>query len=268
MSKNFIDEIQKFEQKLRFAEPFAFSRYSDGEMFILQKKELLHDNQKIIIGDKQIPYTYPEENHKHYIPEKHDIQRKLLKKSFLFEKDNYYKGIISSNVIAEGNEEQYKFQFEVLNKTKQEVDKDEYFTFADLFVNGNYPYFLEHLLPYFFNYDTFMICSDKANVDNLPFNVKKSFRTRKNCFIEQQDIFIDIRDYIETNNISNSLFLFSASSLSEVLIHRLFEFNDKNTYLDVGTCLNIFMGIDIDRNYLRGFWLNSGEPDIQKINVW
>ena len=268
MSKDFRKEIQKFEEKLKFGESFAFSRYSDGEMFILQRKELLHDNQKIIIGDLEIPHVYPEENHKHYIPSEHEVQAKLLEDSFLFEKKNYYKGIISSNVVAEGNEEQYKFQFEMLNKTKTEVDNDEYFTFADLFVNGNYPYFLEHLLPYFFNYDTSIVCSEKANVDGLPFKVKKSFRVGQNCFVKQQDLFEEIKTYIESNNISNNLFLFAASSLSEVLIQRLFEFNDTNTYLDIGTCLNIFMGIDIDRNYLRGYWLNSGEPDVRKINVW
>ena len=87
--------------------------------------------------------------------------------------------------------------------------------------------------------------------------------------IKNWDVFLDdLIQYTDENNIQNHLFLFSASALSETAIHQLYNHCDKNTYLDIGTCLNHFMNITIDRNYLRGFWLNSGETDIRLINQW
>jgi len=267
MSKDFRQQIQSFEQKLRFGEPFAFTRYSDGELMVLKGWELELSNQ-IKFGEKNNltihNHAYPKEDHKLFDPEEHSFYKEKLKESLLFEKKGYYKGLISGDAPGE----LYDYQFTLLNKTKQEVTNDEHFTYADLFVNGNYGYFLEHLLPYFFNYKTVIVCNENANINTLPFPIVKDFRVGYNCFINNYGIIEDIKNYISDNNIENHLFLFSASSLSEVAIHQLYEFNDKNTYLDIGTCLNIFLRISIDRNYLRGFWLGSGEADVRKFNTW
>lgn len=265
--KGFRQQIQFFEQKLRSKEPFAFVRYSDGEMGILMGWYTeLSDKIKFGTPDnmRHINYAYPPEDHKLFDPKKHGFYKDKLTDSLLFEKKGYYKGIISGCQ----DQEMYNAQFKILNKTIEEVTNDESFTYADLFVNSNYPYFIQNLLPQFFNYKTVIICNENANIDTLPFPVVKDFRVGYNCFINDHDIIKDIKQYISSNNIENHLFLFSASSLSEVAIHELYNFNDKNTYLDIGTCLNIFLGLTIDRNYLRGFWLNSGEADIHNVNQW
>ena len=265
--KGFKQQIQFFEQKLRSKEPFAYVRYSDGEFGILMDwyTEL---SDKIKYGPpnnmKTINYSYSSEDHKLFDPKKHRFYKNKLTDSLLFEKKGYYKGIISKCQEPE----MYNFQFKLLNKNVEEVTDDESFTYADLFVNNNYIYFIQNLLPQFFNYKTIIICNENANVDTLPFPVVKDFRVGYNCFINNYSLIEDIKTYINNNNIKNHLFLFSASSLSEVAIHQLYDFNDKNTYLDIGTCLNIFLKLSIDRNYLRGFWLNSGEADIHKINQW
>ena len=265
--KGFRQQIQFLEQKLRSKEPFSYVRYSDGELNILMDFYTeLSDIIKFGTPDnmKQINYAYAPEDHKLFDPKKHEFYKNKLKDSFLFEKKGYYKGIISGCQ----DQEMYNAQFKILNKTKEEVTNDESFTYADLFLNGNSPYFIQNLLPQFFNYKTVIICNENANIDTLPFPVVKDFRVGYNCFINDHNIIKDIKQYISSNNIENHLFLFSASSLSEVAIHQLYDFNDKNTYLDIGTCLTIFLKLSIDRNYLRGFWLNSGEADIHKINQW
>jgi hypothetical protein len=50
-----------------------------------------------------------------------------------------------------------------------------------------------------------------------------------------------IKNWIDKNRIEGHLFLFSASSLSKMAIHQLYEHSDRNTYIDVGTTLNPFM---------------------------
>ena len=71
-----------------------------------------------------------------------------------------------------------------------------------------------------------------------------------------------IIQWIGENDIKNHVFLFSASSLSEVLIHKLFVVEKENTYNDVGTMLNSYMGIDTHRGYLQG-----GDT-LNKICIW
>ncbi len=265
MSKNFIEEIKKFEQKLRFGDSFALTRFSDGEVMILADWNLELGEQIKFGPNSNIRthnHRYPPEDHKKYNPKKDSWFKDKLLEAFLYEQDGYYKGIHT------GKDELYDLQFDLLNKTKEEVTIDKQYTFSDVFVNGNYPYFLEHILPYFFNYEVVMICNENAHFKKMPFKIKKDFRVGYNCIINNYDIIEKIRKWIDEHNIENHLFLFSASALSETAIHQLYKHNDKNTYLDIGTCLNIFMNITIDRNYLRGFWLNSGEPDIRRINEW
>ena len=67
--------------------------------------------------------------------------------------------------------------------------------------------------------------------------------------------------------IINHVFLFSASSLSEVLIHELYKVNDKNTYIDVGTTLHPYMGLDIARDYLKAYHQNFPHPDLKNSCV-
>ena len=51
--KNFREDFLKLKTKLENKENFAFSRYSDGEMYILQNKELVLDNNLIQIGEQK-----------------------------------------------------------------------------------------------------------------------------------------------------------------------------------------------------------------------
>ena len=81
-------------------------------------------------------------------------------------------------------------------------------------------------------------------------------------------MFDDISKWIEENNIEDHWFLFSASSLSEILIHRLFDKFDNNTYLDIGTTLHRHLNLDIARDYLKAYWNNMYHRDLHKICNW
>ena len=74
----------------------------------------------------------------------------------------------------------------------------------------------------------------------------------------------EIKTWMDENNVKDHLFLFSASSLSEILIHKLYKHNNKNTYMDIGTCLHPYLGLTIERDYLRAYWNNQIHPDLFK----
>jgi hypothetical protein len=86
----------------------------------------------------------------------------------------------------------------------------------------------------------------------------------KNCIVNNHHLIEDIKEYIDKENIEDHVFLFSASSLSEILIHKLHQHNKKNTYVDIGTTLHPYLGLDPARDYLRSYWSGTNHPDLYK----
>ena len=71
--KNFREHFVKLRNKLREQEHFAFSRFSDGEMHILQNRELKLDDNLIQIGDKKQSGVYKPADFKHFDPKEHSF---------------------------------------------------------------------------------------------------------------------------------------------------------------------------------------------------
>jgi hypothetical protein len=272
MPKDFLKDLNKFIEKLRVGENFSLSRFSDGEIRILQDKKLVLGDDNIIIGDHEsnMGWVRPEYEQKEYDPTKHQWVREKLVEALQFKKDGYYKGLSCrcclSGKHGMSSDEEFNFQVELSGVNKD----DEHLTWSNLLLNNNYPLFLEHMLPYFFNYDVVMVVNEHVNLDRVPFPVKKDFRIGNNCMINNYGLVEEIKEYIEKENIENHLFLFSAASLSNFLNHQLYEFSDKNTYIDIGTSLNIYYGLKVDRRYLLGYWFGdqNGIKDLQQKCIW
>lgn len=258
--KTFLGDFNKLLAKLRSKEPFAFNRFSDGELIILQNKELILGQGIIKIGDNITPGPYQKEDFKHYNPSEHQFFRNKLLESFRFRKKNYYKGISCRCCVGDsGVQDQLVFLSEGLN--------DEFLTWSNLMVNSNYPRFISNFYPEFYNYEVVIVCNEAANLSNMPF-VVKDFRVGYNAFVNNYGLIEEIKRWISDNNIRNKLFLFSASAFSKMAIHQLYDFSGSNTYIDIGTTLNPLMKLRLDRSYLRSYWLGSNEQDINRVCIW
>lgn len=256
--KNFKDHIYLFKDKLLRREPFAFSRYSDGELLILQNIELRLDDNLIQIGSNKSPGPYKPEDFKHFDPTKHGWVRDKLIEAYQHKQPNYYKGISCRCCV--GNE---NFQYQL----QLNGGDDEYLTWSNLFVNGNYPIFINEILPILQTYNTIMVCNENADLTKLEFIIK-DFRIGYNAMINDYSKISDIKKWILNNQISNHLFLFSASTFTNLCIYELFKEFPNNTYLDIGTCLTPYMDMPTDRGYLREYWLNSPKKDLIKNCIW
>lgn len=256
--KLFEEDFYKVCGLLKSGENFAFNRFSDGELFILQGKELILDAKQVKVGSKVTEGLYKEEDHKRFHPEEHSFYQDRLIDSFRFTKKNYFKGLSCKCCVGEEN---FKWQLDFHGAY------DDNFTWANLLVNGNYAKFIHEMYPLFNNYKTVFICNEKADLTLFPF-VVKDFRVGYNAMINDYGLIETIKEWINTNNISGHLFLFSASSFSKMAIHQLYENCDKNTYMDVGTTLNAFMNMRLDRSYLKSFWLGAKGKDVHKICIW
>jgi len=256
--KNFEDDFYKLLKLLKIREPFAFNRFSDGELYILQNKELILDAAQVKVGQNVTEGIYHAEDFKRFHPKEHSFHRERLVDAFRFRKINYFNGLSCRCCVGDEN---FQWQLDFHD------EYDENFTWANLLVNGNYAKFIHEMYPVFNEYKTVFVCNENADLSVLPFLVK-DFRVGYNAMVQDYGLIEEIKSWINENNIEGHLFLFSASSFSKMAIHQLYEFCDRNTYIDVGTTLNPFMNMRIDRTYLKSFWLGEKGSDISKICIW
>ena len=258
MKKEFKEHFNLFLDKVKNKENFAFARFSDGELFILQNKELKLDDNYIQVGDQITGGPYKPADFKHFDPKKHSFYRNKLIESFKYKQSNYYKGISCSCCVGK---ESFNWQINLHG------GDDESLTWANLWVNGNYNSFIQKILPLLYSRKCIFIGHNSANLDKIPFFVK-DFRVGYNAMINDYHKIKDISTWINKNKIKNHLFLFSVASFTNLAIHQLFKDHPNNTFIDIGTCLAPMMELPIQRDYLQRYWLYQGGGDSKKICIW
>jgi len=243
--KTFRGHFEMLLKKLEDGEHIAYSRFSDGELRIMQNVELVLASGHCKIGKKVSPNQYKKEDHKHFIPSEHAFYREKLMEAYRFKKEKYFVGLSCRCCV--GNSD-----FKQMLEWYDGDSESDNLTWANLFLNGNYPLFMEKIVPLFSKKKIVYILNENANTKNLPFEVVKEFKVGFNCFVNNYDMIEEIKEWIKKNDIEDHIFLFSASSLSNLMIHQLFDFCDKNAYLDIGTTLNPMLGMQAKRGYHTG----------------
>jgi hypothetical protein len=260
--KTFDNDFTLLKNKLENNENFAFLRFSDGELFILQNKRLELNENHYVIGGQLGFGNYNKEEQKKFIPEENQKERELLLNSLKHKQKNYFKGICTRPDV---DYDTFKWQIDMAG------GDDEHLTWSNLFINANYEKYLNEIVPIFKNKKIVMVVNESAKIENLNFNIIKDFRVGTNCFINDLKIIDIIFDYIKENNISDCVFLISAASLSNLIIHKLYSNFPNNSYIDIGSTLNPIMGMEGwkgSRAYLREFWLNQPKNHLNMICVW
>lgn len=230
-NKSFTKDIEILFNHLKNKKKFSFSKYADGEFGIL-------NNHKITNCDN---WTFDPKIHNEVYDE--------LMSSYQYNEEGYYVGISCHCCVSD-------------NDTKWMRDnvgvKLENLTWANIFVNGNYSYFIDNFIPEFKNHDIILVANANANINNLPFNVEEHIPIGNTAFIEN----FDLTKTLPKKNYKNKLFLFCAGPLGNILAAKMWDINKNNTYLDIGSTLNtLLMGVR-NRGYLRG------SDTLNKICVW
>ena len=255
--KTFLEDLKKIEKKLKNKENFSFLRYSDGERFIMEGKSLIIESNGCFVDDFHYPNQFQQEDFKYVDNVKHSHIKDLLIETFKYEEENYFKGI--NCPCCNG--------VEAVNFFRNMVSNQETLTWANLLVNSNYPYYLKNIVPLFNNKEIILIANEKSKFENLPFKVKKFFKVGNNCIINDHHLIEEIKQYTKENNLKNNIFLFSASSLTQILIYNLWKSNKDNTYMNIGTTLNHMLGLSCQRGYLS-YNFNGHHPDVERTCTW
>ena len=264
MSKNFKEEFDKILAMLKTKENFAFSRFSDGELFIMQNKTVILANDYYITGDIKGPNTYTEEEQKEFLPDRDQMYREKLLESYKHTQDNYFKGICTGTDAHVGDE---NFDYQI----KLHGGDHETLTFSNLLINANYRRFIEEMVPLFVDREIIYVVNKLAATERLPFKIKKAFQIGSNCMINDYNVAEDVKEYIAKNNIHDHIVLCSAASLSNFVIYENFKEAPNNTYLDIGSCLNPLLNLEgwkYTRGYLTHYWLGSNSSFGTQVDQW
>lgn len=222
-NKIYKDEIKVFYDKLLNNEKFSLSRYGDGEWAAILENPLVCGNNP----SKQIyewTTTGDNSNYKN--------ARNYLQKAIKYKADNYYLGICPC----------YKKMLEYSGQEKENL------TYANIFVNYNYSFFVDNYIELFNNREVHLVANKESILYKLPFKVEKFYPVDYNAWVNNLYLIEEIKN----KDYSDKLFLFCAGPLSNILCYKLWDTNKNNTYLDIGSVLDPWLQTGNPRGYYLG----------------
>lgn len=225
--KSFANDIAFFANKLKNKENFSFSKYADGEWAVIKNEPI---NNKEFWFDPN--------------SDEDQQRRQALIESFQYKHPNYYVGI--SCPCCQG--------IDTFNEMYQFSGQDEdHLTWANLWVNSNYQYYLSNVLPLYRNREVLLFCNERGKIEKLPFRPEAIFHLRDNSWEENWDVIDTVKKMLSKCRQKNFLFLFCCGPFGNILCHEFTKHNDQHTYLDIGSTLNPFLqSANFDRHYYMG----------------
>ena len=256
-NKVFREEFYYFLNKFKNHENFNLLRFSDGEVHVLQNRECQLTGPETtrvegLCDGKDGYYSIhgtprPKYDQKHFQPQNHSLFRDYLIASFLYNSPNFYKGISCKCCVGD---EHWNWQLSNLDGDSDNL------TWSNVLLNSNYPLFMEEFYPEIKKRKAYVVCNESADLSLLPW-VKHHFKIRTDVYDNFASYVIELKKYISKNNIKNKVFLFSASSLSNILQYELAKEFPENTYIDIGTTLSYEFGIPVLRGYIHQYYNNQ-----------
>ncbi len=232
--KTFGKDFQLILDKVKNRESFSFSKYADGEYKILR-------NEKITNCDN---WTFE--------PEQHREEQKYLMESFQYDHKDYFVGVSCPCCQRTAD----------CNWMKDHV-KSPNITWANLFVNSNYPQFVTDMLKEFHEWKgrKVLLANEAGKDRRLPFRVDVYVPCNGHAFLMPYlDTHIKEMSSLAAEE-DGQLFLFSAGPLGNILAHKLHLVNPNNTYIDIGSTVNPWI-VGSNRGYLQR------PPHMLKSCIW
>jgi hypothetical protein len=231
-----VRDLQRFENLASQGSPFTFVRFSDGEIEILRNRKLIIAGGITEFRGIRFSNQFPEFDQKRFDPMRgQDIRHDLLA-SAIFCEPNYFKGIPTRHNRALDDRE---FMLRLNGGFTSQM------TFSDLFLNSNFLSARQKFFPQLVSrFQDLMVvgnwrCELKGYLEKGTL-----IRIPDNFFSSYQSTLKEVQTILQGAPRS-ALILSSASSLSNVLGHRLRINRPDLTFLDIGTVLNDLLGLPL-----------------------
>ena len=191
--------MEKLHQKLVKKEHFTFSKYADGEWAVMKNNPI---NNKEFWFD---PNNFMDAT-----------RRNSLIESFRFNHDQYYVGI--SCPCCQG--------IDTFNEMKSYSNQqDGKLTWANLWVNSNYPYFKDNIIPLFRDREVILFCNKDGDIYSLPFRPKLVISVGNNAWEENWSLVESTKRLITEHKLKNHVFLFCCGPFGNILAYELTKHN-------------------------------------------
>lgn len=226
-NKDFLSDIKILEHALKNKENISFSKFCDGEWSVICNQQI--DNKEFWFDPSS---------------EKDQIKRQALISAFQYKNPRYFIGITCTKV----------FGLQTHRFMKQTCKQDEeHLTWADIWVNSNYQYYINNILPLYKNRNIVLFCNEAGKIDKLPFVPYMVVPLKNNAWEYNWDWVDNSKMLLSAMPEKNMLFLFCCGPFGNILCHKFTELCGDHTYLDIGSTLNPFLGsAGFDRHYYLG----------------
>ena len=240
-----MDELlDDFLERLDEGEPFAISRWGDGEYRLLE-----------MIPMDRTPNQVASTNVWSFDPtnENERVAAKRITDSLSFEAKGLYWGVpcLSCSVCNVSGE-----------KHHQMYENKSNLIYATLFVNANHEEVQRTLPQILKKKNVVFVGNANANVERLPFRVSKHFKVGSNAWLHDCEIIQDLKEYISNFEGKGLVFLFACGPLSNYLITEIWKENQEHFLLDIGSAFDV----DLYNRPTRGF--HSGKGGYGKFCEW
>lgn len=224
-NKSYSEDIKILYQALSNNENISFSKFCDGEWAVMRNQA---------INNKEFWF---DPNNK-----EDQIKRQALIDAFQYKNDRYFVGVTCVNVFGLDTHREM---------VKLSGQDQEHLTWADIWVNSNYSYYLQNILPLYNSKPIVLFANKNAKIEHLPFRPYIHMPIYNNAWEYNWDIIDPAINIAKTLN--DMIFLFCCGPFGNILCHRLTEANPNNTYLDIGSTLNPFLkSAGFERDYYMG----------------
>lgn len=221
---NFSEAFNYYAKLIRSNEPFAFSRFGDGEASLMMGNGISRNTQAWVVDRWEAPVgesAFGEE----------------LRKSFSHTEDNFHYGLPTVNCPIHQGGVQYLL----------ENCKSANISFAALWINANY-----NSWKGFINSLTkeVVVIANKKPSSPFPFpSVDYSFID--NCVLAYEADNTVFDKYIQLAlEYDNTTFFISAGPAACILVSKMYQLNPSNQYIDVGSALDEYVYGKITRPYM------------------
>ena len=226
-NKNYSEDLEILYRSIKSKENITFSKYCDGEWAVLC-------NQKINNKEFWFDPSNPKDQYK----------RKALIDSLQYKNTRYFIGVACPKVFGLQTHKAMK-QFSGQN--------EDHITWADIWVNSNYKYYVDNIIPLFKDRPVVLFCNEKGKIENLPFLPYIVVRVSNNAWEHNWSLVEETKFMIDNAKLNNMIFLFCCGPFGNILCHKLTQYEPNNTYLDIGSTLNPYLqSAGFERDYYMG----------------
>lgn len=224
-NKDYLQDIKILHEAIKKQECISFSKFCDGEWAVMLNQPI--NNKEFWFDPKN---------------EKDQSKRQALIEAFQYKNERYFVGVTCVGVFGIETHRQ------MVSLSTQDQD---HLTWADIWVNSNYRYYLQNIVPLYSERPVVIFANRKAKIENLLFRPYLHYPVDDNAWEFNWDIIQEASDV--ARGLNNCIFLFCCGPFGNILCHKLTEANPKNTYLDIGSTLNPFLrSAGFERDYYMG----------------